>query len=116
MPMQIMNKSLHSKGRYPPRVREVIMITSEITSELLWKLGDVIFLINLILVLVVVVSGVIYGYLPDPLLVFIPVLGFLFYVFWGKSAPGKAVSSQEEEERIIRPLLARQDASLQQTG
>ena len=35
----------------PSRVQGVIMAT----SDLLWKLGDIIFLINLILVLVVVV-------------------------------------------------------------
>ncbi len=96
----------------PSRVQGVIMAT----SDLLWKLGDIIFLINLILVLVVVVferrnpTATLTWIL---LLVFIPVLGFLFYVFLGQNLRReKRFHLKEEEERKLRPLLARQDASL----
>ncbi len=87
-----------------------------ITANIIWKLGDIIFLVNLVLVLVVVVyerrnpTATLTWIL---LLVFVPVLGFLFYIFLGQNMRReKRFHLKEEEEQEIRPLLARQDASL----
>lgn len=87
-----------------------------ITSEIAWKLADIVFLINIILVLVVVVferrkpTSTLSWIL---LLVFVPVLGFLLYIFIGQNLHReKRFHLKKEEEQELLPLLARQDASL----
>ena len=89
-----------------------------ITSEIAWKLVDIVFLFNIILVLVVVVferrkpTATLSWIL---LLVFIPVLGFLLYIFLGQNLRReKRFHLKEEDEQEILPMLARQDASLQE--
>lgn len=85
-------------------------------TEVIWKLGEIIFLFNLILVLVVVVferrnpTATLTWIL---LLVFMPVLGFLLYIFLGQNLRReRRFHLKEEEEQRILPLLARQDVCL----
>ena len=82
-----------------------------------WKLADIIFIINIFLVLIVVIFE-----RRNPvatlswilLLVFVPLLGFLMYIFLGQNLQRKKLFYlKEEEEHELLSLLAGQDVSLQ---
>ncbi len=85
-----------------------------------WKLADIIFIINIFLVLIVVIFE-----RRNPvatlswilLLVFVPLLGFLMYIFLGQNLQRKKLFYlKEEEEHELLSLLAGQDVSLQKNS
>jgi cardiolipin synthase len=85
-------------------------------SSFVWKLADIIFIINIFLVLIVVIFE-----RRNPvatlswilLLVFVPILGFLMYIFLGQNLQRKKLFYlKEEEEHELLSLLAGQDVSL----
>ena len=85
--------------------------------ENLWLvLVDIVLIINILLIILVVVferrnpMGTLSWIL---LLAFIPLLGFLMYVFLGQNLRRQKIFYlKEEEERIVIPMVAWQDASL----
>lgn len=86
--------------------------------DIMWPLIDLLFAFNIFLVLVVVVferrhpTATLVWILA---LVFLPLLGFLLYVFLGQNLrrERKFRLKKEEEQRIL-PVIARQDAALHQ--
>ena len=79
-------------------------------SSFVWKLADIIFIINIFLVLIVVIFE-----RRNPvatlswilLLVFVPILGFLMYIFLGQNLQRKKLFYlKEEEEHELLSLLA----------
>ncbi len=91
-----------------------------VIPEIVWRLADVIFIVNIFLAMVVVVferrnpTSTLTWIL---LLFFMPILGFLLYIFIGQSLRReKRFHLKEEEEQVVRPLLARQDAGLHENS
>lgn len=82
-----------------------------------WKLADIIFIINIFLVAIVVVferRNPVATVAWILLLVFVPILGFLMYIFLGQNLQRKKLFYlKEEEEHELLSLLAGQDVSLQ---
>jgi cardiolipin synthase len=82
-----------------------------------WKLADIIFIINIFLVAIVVVferRNPVATVAWILLLVFVPLLGFLMYIFLGQNLQRKKLFYlKEEEEHELLSLLAGQDVSLQ---
>lgn len=87
------------------------------SSGLAWHLVDTIFTINIFLVLLVVVferRNPIATLSWILLLVFMPLVGFLMYIFLGQNLRRKKLFYlKEEEEHELLSLLAGQDSSLQ---
>ncbi len=89
-------------------------------SSFAWKLADIIFIINIFLVLIVVIFE-----RRNPvatlswilLLVFVPLLGFLMYIFLGQNLQRKKLFYlKEEEEHELLSLLAGQDVGLRKNS
>lgn len=81
-----------------------------------WKLADIIFIINIFLVAIVVIferRNPVATVAWILLLVFVPILGFLMYIFLGQNLQRKKLFYlKEEEEHELLSLLAGQDVSL----
>ena len=85
-----------------------------------WKLADIIFIINIFLVAIVVIferRNPVATVAWILLLVFVPILGFLGYIFLGQNLQRKKMFYlKEEEEHELLSLLAGQDVGLRKNS